>query len=131
MCEYGGGDECFFEFLERLLAVVGENPWDVFPGELHERDCDFRVAVNETVIEIGKPEEGHYISDFPGLRPVLDGLDFALGHREAVGGQLGFTTGIPRVHFSDTVPLPVNTVTVAGEGMTPYMFGYGVIPKKY
>ena len=45
--------------------------------------------------------------------------------------KVGFTTGIPRVHFSDTVPLPVNTITVAGEGMTPYMFGYGVIPKKY
>ena len=43
---------------------------------------------------------------------------------------LGFTTGIPWVQFSDTVPLPINTVTVAGEGMTPYMFGYGVIPKK-
>ena len=37
--------------------------------------------------------------------------------------------GIPWVQFSNTVPLPINTVTVAGEGMTPYMFGYGVIPK--
>ena len=45
------------------------------------------------------------------------------------GTRLGFTTGILRVQFSDTVPLPVNTVTVAGEGMTPYMFGYGAIPK--
>ena len=35
--------------------------------------------------------------------------------------------GIPRVQFSNTVPLPINTVTVAGEGMTPYMFGYGGI----
>ena len=43
--------------------------------------------------------------------------------------DLGFTTGIPRVHFSNTIPLPINTVTVAGEGMTPYMFGYSVIPK--
>ena len=43
--------------------------------------------------------------------------------------RVGFTTGIPWVQFSDTVPLPVNTVTVAGEGMTPYLFGYGVIPK--
>ena len=87
MCEYRGGDECFLELLEGLPAVVGEHPWDVFPGEPRERDCDFRVAVNETAIEIGKPEEGHYISDFPGFRPVLDGLDFVLGHREAVGGQ--------------------------------------------
>ena len=37
--------------------------------------------------------------------------------------------GIPQVQFSNTIPLPVNTVTVAGEGMTLYMFGYGVIPK--
>ena len=41
---------------------------------------------------------------------------------------LGFTMGIPRVQISNTVPLPVNTVTVVGEGMTLYMFGYGVIP---
>ena len=37
--------------------------------------------------------------------------------------------GILQVQFSNTIPLPVNTVTVAGEGMAPYMFGYGVIPK--
>ena len=80
MREYWGGDECFLQFLEGFLAVVGENPWDIFPGEPHEWDCDFRVAVNEMVIEIGKPEERHYISDFLGFRPVLDGLDFVLGH---------------------------------------------------
>ena len=39
--------------------------------------------------------------------------------------------GIPWVQFSNTVPLPVNTVTVVGEGMTPYMFGYSVIPKNH
>ena len=38
--------------------------------------------------------------------------------------------GIPQVQISNTVPLTVNTVTIAGEGMTPYMFGYGVISKK-
>ena len=44
--------------------------------------------------------------------------------------KVGFTTGIPWVQISNTIPLPVNTVTIAGEGMTPYMFGYGVISKK-
>ena len=63
------------EFLKRLPAFIRENPWDIFPGEPHERDCDFRVAINETAIEIGKPEERHYISDFPGFGPVLDGPD--------------------------------------------------------
>ena len=38
-------------------------------------------------IEVGKPEEGHYVLDFMGLGPVLDGLDFVLGHHEAIGGQ--------------------------------------------
>ena len=80
MREYRGGDECFLQFLEGFPAVVGENPWDIFPGEPREQDCDFRVAVNETALEIGKPEEGHYISDFSGFGPVLDGLDFVLGH---------------------------------------------------
>ena len=46
------------------------------------------------------------------------------------GCFLGFTTGILRVQISNTVPLPINTVTVVGEGMTLYMFGYGVISKK-
>ena len=84
--EHQGSDECFLQFLERFLAIIGENPWDIFPGEPHERDCDFRVAVNEMAIEIGKPEERHYISDFPGFGPVLDGLDFVLCHQETVGG---------------------------------------------
>ena len=42
---------------------------------------------------------------------------------------IGFTMGILRVQFSDTIPLPINTVTIVGEGMILYMFGYGVIPK--
>ena len=46
-----------------------------------------------------------------------------------ITSSVGFTTGIPWVQFYNTIPLPINTVTVAGEGMTPYMFGYSVIPK--
>ena len=82
----GAVTNAFFEFLERLPAVVGEHPWDILLGEPHERDCDFRVAINEMVIEIGKPKERHYISDFPGFGPVLDGLNFVLRHQEAVWG---------------------------------------------
>ena len=55
----------------------------------------------------------------------------SINRREQAMSQLTrFTTDIPWVQFSDTVPLPINTVTIVGEGMTPYMFGYGVIPKK-
>ena len=49
---------------------------------------DFRVAINETAVEIGKPEERHYISDFPGFGPVLDGLDFVLGHERPSGDSI-------------------------------------------
>ena len=43
--------------------------------------------------------------------------------------HIGFTMGILWVQFSNTIPLPINTVTIEGEGMTLYMFGYSVIPK--
>ena len=43
--------------------------------------------------------------------------------------SIGFITGILWVQFFNTVPLPINTVTVVGGGMTLHMFGYGVIPK--
>ena len=38
-------------------------------------------------IKVGKPEERHYVPDFTRLGPVLDGLNFVLGHREAIGRQ--------------------------------------------
>ena len=88
MCEYQGSDKCSLQFLERFPAVLGEISWDIFPGEPREQDCDFRVAINETAIEIGKPKERHYILDFPGFGPALDGLDFVLGHREAIGDSI-------------------------------------------
>jgi len=85
--EQRGCGECLFEFLEGLLAVVQKVPRDIFPGEPCEGNCNLRVAVNETPIEIGKPEERHDILGFLGFGPVLDGLDFILGHCEAIGKQ--------------------------------------------
>ena len=72
---------------QRISTVVGEIPQDIFSGEPHEQHCDFRVSINKTAIEVGKPEERHYVPDFTGLVPVLDGLDFVLGHREAIWTQ--------------------------------------------
>ena len=87
MGKYQGCGKCPFKFPEGFSAVVGEIPRDIFSGELREWYCNFRVAVNKTAIEVGKPEERHYVPDFTGLGPVLDGLDFVLGHREAVRRQ--------------------------------------------
>ena len=57
MREYWGCDKCFLQFLEGFLEVIGEIPWDIFLSELCDRDCDFRVTINETMIEVGKPKE--------------------------------------------------------------------------
>ena len=59
----------------------------------------------------------------------LDLVDVFYSVKHSSWSLIGFTTGLPRVQFSNTIPLPVNTITVVGEGMTPYMFGYSVIPK--
>ena len=48
---------------------------------------------------------------------------------ETIPNCIGFTMGILWVQFSNTIPLPINTITIVGEGMALYMFGYGVIPK--
>ena len=65
-CMNWGCDKCLLQFFKRFLAVVGEIPWDVFPSVPCEWDYDFRVAINEMAIEIGKLKKRHYISDFLG-----------------------------------------------------------------
>ena len=72
-----------------------------------ERHCDFRVAVNKTVIEVGKPKERHYVPDFMGLGPVLYGLDFVLGHREAIRRQ----------HISQIFARVTMELTLVGSGV--------------
>ena len=76
----------FFSFLKDFQQSSEKSYGTSFQVS-REQYCDFRVAINKTAIKVGKPEEGHYVLDFLGLRPVLDGLDFVLGHCEAVGRQ--------------------------------------------
>ena len=66
-------------------------------------------------IEVGKPEEGHYIPDFLGFRPDLDGLDFVLGHRQAVWRQ-----HMPQIFTQVTMAL-----TLAGLGIEPIALKLG------
>ena len=74
MREDRGGRKGRLECFECLSALGGEIPWGAFTGESCEGNCDIRVAVNESTIEIGETEEGLYIANLPRLGPVLDHL---------------------------------------------------------
>ena len=50
---------------------------------LHERNGDFRVFRNETLIAIGKAQERLDNFDLLGFGPILNDLDFVGGHHEA------------------------------------------------
>ena len=49
-------------------------------GEAGERDGDVRVMWNKTPVEINKPQEGLYVFNLVGFRPILNDLDFVGSH---------------------------------------------------
>src|SRR5467141_3103792 len=54
---------------------------------MRECNSDFGICVNETMVKVGETEEGLNVLDFSGFRPILDYLDFVLGHGEAFRRQ--------------------------------------------
>ena len=48
-------------------------------GKMHNQNHDFRISVNEAMVEVGKAKERLSILDFPWYRPILDDLDFVWG----------------------------------------------------
>src|SRR5882672_3189100 len=54
---------------------------------MHEWNGDFGISINEMTVKVGKAEERLNILDFLGFGPILDYLDFVLGHGEAFGRQ--------------------------------------------
>ena len=79
-----GGHEGHLECFECLSALGSEIPGGTFSGESCEGNRDIRVAVNESMIEIGETEEGLYVANLPRLGPVLDRLDLLLAHLESI-----------------------------------------------
>src|SRR5712664_3202911 len=69
------------------MALIGEVPRGTLAGKTRERNSDFGISVNETTVKVGETEEGLNVLDFLGFRPILDYLDFVLGHGEAFGRQ--------------------------------------------
>src|SRR5438128_11510164 len=81
----GSCREGLFEGVERTPTLLGKVPRGVLSGEPSEGDHDVGVIVNETTIEVGEAQEGLDVLYPSGLRPVADGLDFVLGHRQSRG----------------------------------------------
>src|SRR5882672_9192711 len=69
------------------MALIGKVPRGTLAGKMREWNGDFGISVNKTTIEVGETEEGLNVLDFSGFRPILDYLDFVLGHGEAFRRQ--------------------------------------------
>src|SRR5467141_358010 len=69
------------------MALIGKVPGGTLAGKTRKRNCDFRISINEMMVEVGKTEEGLNVLDFLGFGPILDNLDLVRGHGEAFGRQ--------------------------------------------
>ena len=81
----GSYHEGYFEGIEQMLTLLREVSRGVLSGELSEGNHDVGVVVDELTIEVGEAQKGLDILYPSGLRPVADGLDFVLGHRQSRG----------------------------------------------
>src|SRR5882724_13446413 len=66
--------ESLFKCFKSGMALIGEMPRGTLAGKMHERDCDFRISVDETTVEIGKAEERLNILNLSWYWPILDNL---------------------------------------------------------
>src|SRR5882672_679912 len=62
--------ESLFKCFKGGTALIGKVPCGTLAGKTHKWNCDFRISVNETTVEVGETEEGLNILDFLGFRPI-------------------------------------------------------------
>ena len=77
------GSEHFLEKFKSGAAFLSEIPRGTFRCELSKRNCDFQVIVNESPVEVGEAKEGLYVFNLPRFWPLLDNLNFFIGHCQA------------------------------------------------
>ena len=58
-------------------------PGGTLLGKTHKWNGDFGISINETMVEIGKAEEGLNVLEFSWNWPILNDLEFVWGHGEA------------------------------------------------
>ena len=83
MREDWSGSERFLEKFESGVAFQCEVLCSTFPCEPSKQNCDFRVIMNESPIEVGEAREGLYVFNLPRFRPFLDNFNFLVGHCQA------------------------------------------------
>src|SRR5882672_9950249 len=69
------------------MALIGKVLGGTLVGKTRKWNCDFRISVNETMVEVGETKEGLNVLDFLRFGPILDNLDLVWGHGEAFGRQ--------------------------------------------
>ena len=74
------GSEHFLEKFKSRVVFRCEVPCSTFLCEPGKRNCDFRVIMNESPVEVGKAKEGLYVFNLPRFRPLLDNLNFFVSH---------------------------------------------------
>ena len=84
MSDHQSTSKCLFNSVESIPAVIGEEPWSSFLGEVGQRNDNVRVVVDELLVEIGKTQEGLDVPDFASFGPVLDDLDFCGIHCKTI-----------------------------------------------
>src|SRR5882724_8487012 len=75
--------ESLYKCFKGGVALIGEMPGGTLVGKMHKWNCDFRISINEAMVEVCKAEERLNILDFLWYWPILDDLDFVWGHGEA------------------------------------------------
>ena len=75
--------KAFFKCFKSRSVLIGEVPNSTLSGKACEGYSDFRVSVNDVLVEVGKTKEILNVFDLPGFRPILDNLDFVQCHGEA------------------------------------------------
>ena len=67
MSDHQSTSKCLFNSVESIPAVIGEEPWSSFLGEVGQRNDNVRVVVDELLVEIGKTRKDWMSQTLQGL----------------------------------------------------------------
>jgi hypothetical protein len=79
---------------------------------MSEESGDFRVSIDEPMVEVGEAKEGLNVLDFLQFWPIEDGLHFVFSHAESVGGK-----DVSEVFY--TVPVEFAFPSIGVQAMLP------------
>jgi hypothetical protein len=78
--EYRGCSEGILKINECFMGFLGKLEGNGFTSKTSKGNDNFSVVIDESSIEIHKPEERLDVLDSTGFRPILDDLDLCLVH---------------------------------------------------